>query len=189
MVGEGGSSSQGRTSRHRWQLYRLLEVDDVEWVEWHVILIKIHLITIVLPFCRKNQLYGLTTIIIFVTKAFDIPIPKKDTAPSVKVVYGEESECKETFDTRTVTDYLGTDPLNHYSGCAFHVPVTAAMLQQKRSIFDWACGIALWKSTMMILSPDGKRDVHVVTFIFMSTWFDIIQNSATAHHSLLDQDY
>ena len=85
---------------------------------------------------RKNQLYGLTTIIVIVTKAFDIPIPKKDAAPSVKVVYGEESECKETFDTRTVTDYLGTDPLSHYFNCAFNFSVAAAMLQQKRFIFD-----------------------------------------------------
>ena len=89
-----------------------------------------------LKYERKNQLYRLITIIIIITKAFDIPIPKKDAAPPVKVLYGEESECEKTFDTGTVTDYLGTDPLSHYFNCAFHFSVAAAMLQQKRFIFD-----------------------------------------------------
>jgi len=79
----------------------------------------------------KNELCGLATII--VTRAFDIPIPKEDAATHVKVVYGEGSEHEQTFYTGTVTDYPGYDALNPMFDCAFQVPLTWAMQNERSS--------------------------------------------------------
>jgi len=79
----------------------------------------------------KNELCGLATII--VTRAFDIPIPKEDAATHVKVVYGEGTEHEQTFYTGTVTDYPGYDALNPMFDCAFQVPLTWAMHNERSS--------------------------------------------------------
>ena len=62
--------------------------------------------------------------------AFDIPLPREDAATYIKCVYGEGSEHKKKFYTGVVSDYPGIDALNPMYDCVFHIPLTAAMLQQ-----------------------------------------------------------
>ncbi|KAL7553253.1 hypothetical protein ACHAWF_016528 [Thalassiosira exigua] len=75
----------------------------------------------------KDRLCGLVTI--FVTKAFDVPLPKEDCATYVKVIYGEGSDHEKTFVTGTVCDYPGYDAQNPMFDCVFHVPLNDAMLK------------------------------------------------------------
>jgi hypothetical protein len=81
----------------------------------------------------KHRLCGLATIV--VTKAFGVNVPRADAATFVKVQYGGEgtpSKFRREFSTGTVTDYPGIDALNPMFDCAFHVPLTSAMLGTER---------------------------------------------------------
>jgi hypothetical protein len=81
----------------------------------------------------KDRLCGLATIV--VTKAFGVNVPRADAATYVKVQYGGEgtpSKFRREFSTGTVTDYPGIDALNPIFDCAFHVPLTSAMLGTER---------------------------------------------------------
>ena len=98
----------------------------------------------------KNELCGLATVI--VTKAFDIPIPRRDAATYVKVTYGKGSDHKKTFYTGSVVDYPGIDALNPMYDCVFHIPLTAAMLQGDKKSEDAAVAAA---AAAIPMSPDS----------------------------------
>ena len=66
----------------------------------------------------ENQLAGNLTVLI--TKAFDIPLPKKDAATFVKVMYGSETEIGVTG---VVTDAPGYDAINPLYESSFHLPL------------------------------------------------------------------
>jgi hypothetical protein len=65
----------------------------------------------------ENQLAGLLTVLI--TKAFNIPVPKKDAASFVKVLYGD----KEIGVTGVVTDLPGYDAINPTYEITLHFPL------------------------------------------------------------------
>ena len=67
-----------------------------------------HLESLTSPsYAGKDRLCGLATII--VPRAFDVPLPKKDAATYVKVVYGEKTAHEKVFCTGQVVDYPGYD--------------------------------------------------------------------------------
>ena len=73
----------------------------------------------------SSEICGMVTIL--VTQAFALPVPKEEVASFVKVTCG-----KQEFVTGTVTDYPGLDSLNPFFDMAFHVPLTADKLVDKK---------------------------------------------------------
>ncbi|KAL3815362.1 hypothetical protein ACHAXA_000749 [Cyclostephanos tholiformis] len=103
----------------------------------------------------KDRMCGLMTII--VTRAYDLPIPRCDAATYVRVQYGGDgTPCKNRreFVTGTVTDYPGVDALNPMYDCAFHVPLTRAMLGTGR---DTEGGVSSSPMSPASTSPPRSR--------------------------------
>eukprot|EP00977_Amphora_coffeiformis_P008416 scaffold1912_cov167-Amphora_coffeaeformis.AAC.15 len=69
-----------------------------------------------------SEICGMITIL--VTQAFELPMKKEEVAANVKITCG-----KQTFTTATVTDYPGKDSLNPFFDAAFHVPLTADLVE------------------------------------------------------------
>ena len=69
-----------------------------------------------------SEICGMITIL--VTQAFELPMKKEEVAANVKITCG-----KQIFTTATVTDYPGKDSLNPFFDVAFHVPLTADLVE------------------------------------------------------------
>jgi len=70
-----------------------------------------------------SEICGMITIL--VTQAFELPMKKENVAANVKITCG-----KQTFTTATVTDYPGKDSLNPFFDSAYHVPLTADLVEE-----------------------------------------------------------
>lgn len=80
------------------------------------------------PVHPDNQLVGLLTVL--VTRAFDLPVPKKEAASFVKALHGDT----EIGVTGTVVDLPGYDALNPLYEIPFYVPLSPSMWKKKDSI-------------------------------------------------------
>lgn len=69
-----------------------------------------------------SEICGMVTIL--VTQAFELPMKKEEVAAGVKITCG-----KNEFVTATVTDYPGKDSLNPFFDVAFHIPLTADVVE------------------------------------------------------------
>lgn len=77
-----------------------------------------------------NHLNGV--LIIIVTKAFDLPLSKKEAESFVKVKYGSQE-----FETGMVVDYPGIDCLNPDYDMTFQVPITREIAEKNYSDIEF----------------------------------------------------
>ena len=76
-----------------------------------------------------HEICGMLTIII--TQAFELPMKKEDVSACVQVTCG-----KHKFTTSTVTFYPGVDVVNPFFDAAFHLPLTADVMQKNGKVSD-----------------------------------------------------
>ena len=69
-----------------------------------------------------SEICGMITILL--TQAFELPMKKEEVSANVKITCG-----KQTFTTATVTDYPGKDSLNPFFDAAYHLPLTADLVE------------------------------------------------------------
>lgn len=66
---------------------------------------------------------------ILITQAFDLPVKKEDVSANIKISCGSK-----TFTTVTVADYPGLDSLNPFFDGAFHIPLTADLVENGKAM-------------------------------------------------------
>ena len=117
-----------------------------------------------------NQLNGV--LIILVTKAFNLSLPKEKAECFVKVKYGSQE-----FQTGMVTDYPGIDCLNPVYDMAFHIPITREIAGKGYSDINFE----LWNGGYTIKKPYKLGSIEVTH----KTLMEAKENTITETRSIV----